>query len=59
MKKGTKLLTPTQAAEILGVDASTLRRNRGDWGLTRVRLSGRMIRYRSDEIDALIEARSY
>lgn len=50
-----KLLTETQAAELAQVKPKTI----ADWGragkLPRVRLSARCIRYRSSDIEALID----
>lgn len=50
-----QLLTETQAAELAQVQPKTI----ADWGragkLPRVRLSARCIRYRSEDVQAMIE----
>lgn len=53
-----KLLTARQAGEQLGVSPETLERWRGaGTGPAFIRLSGRYIRYRPDDLEAFIEAR--
>lgn len=53
------LLTTAQAADRLGLAAATLQNDRSDQrlGVPFVRLGGRAIRYRSEDIDTWIEAR--
>ncbi|WP_288997999.1 helix-turn-helix domain-containing protein [uncultured Gemmobacter sp.] len=51
------LLTPDEAAKILTVSTKTLRRMR-DEGLKFVRLRAGTIRYRQDDLDAFIEAKT-
>ncbi|WBO58042.1 MULTISPECIES: AlpA family transcriptional regulator [unclassified Acidocella] len=54
----TKLLTARQAGELLGVSSETLERWRGaGTGPAFIKLSGRYIRYRQDDLEAFIKAR--
>lgn len=53
------LLTRRQASAKLGVSAKTLDRRWREWGLRRIVLTARAIRYRERDIDNLIEARSF
>jgi predicted DNA-binding transcriptional regulator AlpA len=53
------LLTPKQTAAKLGVHRATLDRNWQDWGLRKVKLSTRAVRFRERDVDNLIDARSY
>lgn len=53
------LLTPQQTAAKLGVSRKTVDRHWRSWGLPRVVLSARAIRFRERDIDNLIEARSF
>ncbi|WP_298162643.1 AlpA family transcriptional regulator [Acidocella sp.] len=51
-----KLLTARQAGELLGVSPETLERWRGaGTGPAFIRLSGRYIRYRQDDLEAFIQ----
>lgn len=53
------LLTPQQTADKLGVSRKTVDRHWRAWGLRRVVLSARAVRFRERDIDNLIEARSF
>lgn len=53
------LLTRGQASEKLGISPKTLDRRWREWGLRRIVLTARAIRYRERDIDNLIEARSF
>ena len=53
------LLTPEQAAARLGVSRKTLDRRWREWGLPRVVLSARAIRFRERHVDQFIEERTY
>jgi predicted DNA-binding transcriptional regulator AlpA len=53
------LLTPQQAADKLGVSRKTVDRRWAEWGLRKIVLTARAIRFRERDIDNLIEARSY
>jgi excisionase family DNA binding protein len=50
----TQLLTPEQVAKQLGVSIRTLR----DMPLKRVRLTGRLVRYRLADVEAYIAKRT-
>ncbi len=51
-----KLLTARQAGELLGVSPETLERWRGaGTGPAFIKLSGRYIRYRQDDLEAFIQ----
>jgi predicted DNA-binding transcriptional regulator AlpA len=53
------LLTPKDAAAKLGISRKTLDRNWKNWGLRRVVLTARAVRFRERDIDNFIEARTY
>ena len=51
-----KLLTASQAGELLGVSPETLERWRGaGTGPAFIKLSGRYVRYRQDDLEAFIQ----
>lgn len=52
------LLTREQASAKLGVSAKTLDRRWRDWGLRRVVLTARAIRFRERDIDNFIETKT-
>lgn len=54
-----QLMTPTEAANVLSVSRDTLRRWAREGRISRVYLSRRTLRYRRDEIEALIEKCEY
>lgn len=53
-----RLLTPAQAAAILGVEEQTLAvwRTKHRYGLQYIKV-GRLVRYRTEDLDAFIERR--
>lgn len=53
------LLTPKQTAAKLGVHRDTLDRNWRSWGLRKITLSPRAVRFRERDVDNFIEARTY
>ena len=53
------LLTREQTAAKLGVSAKTVDRNWRDWGLRRIVLTARAIRFRERDVENLIQSRSY
>lgn len=53
------LLSPEQVATKLGVSRKTVDRRWREWGLRRVQLSARAVRFRERDVDNFIEARSY
>lgn len=60
MRRGSNtLLTPEQAAARLGVSRKTLDRRWREWGLPRVVLSARAIRFRERHVEQFIEERTY
>lgn len=52
------LLTPEQTAAKLGVSRKTVDRHWASWGLPRVVLSARAVRFRERDIDNFIETRT-
>jgi predicted DNA-binding transcriptional regulator AlpA len=60
MKGGSNvLLTPPQAAAKLGISRKTLERHWREWGLRRILLTARAVRFRERDIDNFIESRSF
>jgi excisionase family DNA binding protein len=53
------LLTPQETADRLGVSRKTVDRRWREWGLRKVTLTARAVRFRARDIDNLIEARSF
>lgn len=53
------LLTPNQASVKLGVSRRTLERNWKTWGLKKITLTARAVRFRERDLDNLIETRSF
>lgn len=53
------LLTPDKAAGKLGVSRRTLERRWQEWGLRKVILTARAVRFRERDIDNFIETRTY
>lgn len=59
MKGGSNiLLTPQQAAARLGVSRKTLDRRWREWGLPRVELTARAVRFRERHVENFIESRT-
>lgn len=59
MSKGGSnlLLAPKDAAARLGVSRKTLDRNWRDWGLKRIVLSARAVRFRERDLENFIQSR--
>lgn len=53
------LLSPAQVATKLGVSRKTVDRNWREWGLRRISLSARAVRFRERDVDHFIETRSF
>jgi predicted site-specific integrase-resolvase len=53
------LLTPDKAAAKLGVSRRTLERRWQEWGLRKVILTARAVRFRERDIDNMIETRTF
>ena len=53
------LLSPQQAADKLNISRKTLDRRWQEWGLRRIVLTARAIRFRERDIDNFIESRTY
>lgn len=53
------LLSPQATAAKLGISRATLDRNWREWGLRKVVLTARAVRFRERDVDNFIEARSY
>ena len=53
------LLSPGQVATKLGVSRKTVDRRWREWGLRRITLTARAVRFRERDVDNLIEERAY
>jgi len=55
---GQAVLTPTEAAQFLGVAKQTLARWRHEGGGPRYSLAGRLVRYRAADLEGWLELRA-